>query len=321
MIVVVMMVLVVVMMLVIVMLMLIVFIVIVVIIIVMMVMLVLIIILVFQLGTAFLNLLDPGGAGGNALKIERTGIKYVVQLNVTVVTLQYAGAGLQGADYLAYAQQFLGTYLRCLIQEHNVAELNLLDYKIFQILLTDVLLDQVIAATKLITDAKGIDHGYYAVQLGYAVLGVLGIHTRNGIYGLGYGAGLANAAGLNHYVVKTVKRNYLVQLLHKVHLKGAAYAAVLQCNQAVIIHAYHASLLNKAGIDIYLTYIVYYYCKLYSLAVAQNPVKQGCLTAAQITGEQQDRSFLSHILSKYIIQRHVDTVVTVTFIKRYAKRQ
>ena len=256
---------------------------------------VVIVILMLKLGTTLLNFLNPGGAGGHVLKVKEVGVEYVVQVYVTVVTLQYAGAGLQGANHLTYTQQLIGTYLGCFVQEHYVAELNLLDYQILQVLLAYVLLYQVVAATELVTDAKGIDHCYDAVQLGYAVLGVLGLHAGDGLYGLGNGAGLTDAAGLNHDVVKTVQRDDLVQLLHKVHLEGAAYAAVLQGYQAVIIHAYHAALLYKAGIDIDFTYIVYNYRELYALAVGQNPVQKGCLTAAQITGEQQDRSFLSHI--------------------------
>ena len=260
-----------------------------------MIVIVIIVILMLKLGTTLFNLLDPGGAGGHALKIKSIGVEYVVQVYVTVVALQYAGTGLQGANHLTYTQQLIGTYLRCLVQEHDVAELNLLDYQILQVLLAYVLLDKVVTATELVTDAQGIDHCYDAVQLGHAVLGVLGLHTGDGLDGLGNGAGLADAAGLNHDVVKTVQRDDLMQLLHKVHLEGAADAAVLQRYQTVIIHAYHAALLYKAGIDIDFTYVVYNYRELYALAVGQNPVQKGCLTAAQITGEQQDRSFLSHI--------------------------
>ena len=85
-----------------------------------------------------------------------------------------------------------------------------------------------------------------------------------------------------------------MKLLYKIHLEGAAYAAVLKGNQAVIIHSYHASLLDEAGINIDLAYVIYYYSELDSLAVAQYAVQKGCLTAAQITGEQQDRCFFSH---------------------------
>ena len=85
-----------------------------------------------------------------------------------------------------------------------------------------------------------------------------------------------------------------MELFNKVHLKSTAYAAVLQGHQTVVIHAYHASLLDKVGIDIYLAYIVYYNCKLNSLCVGKDAVEQSCLTAAQITGEQQDRCLVCH---------------------------
>ena len=73
---------------------------------------------------------------------------------------------------------------------------------------------------------------------------------------------------------------YLVQLLYKVHLEGAAYASVLQGYKAVIFHAYHASLLYEAGVNVYLTYIIYDNGKLYAFTVAEYLVDQCGLSAA-----------------------------------------
>ena len=72
---------------------------------------IIIIILMLQLIAAFLNLLNPGCTGGDTLKIKSPGVKYVIQLNVTVVTLQDACAGLQCTNNLADAFHFIGTYL------------------------------------------------------------------------------------------------------------------------------------------------------------------------------------------------------------------
>ena len=145
--------------------------------IVIMVVMMLLLFLMLQFIAAFLNLMDPGGACGNFLKVKHICIENNLQLYVTVIALQYAGAGLQGTNHLAYAQQLLGTYLGCLVEQNYVAELNLLDDQVLQVLLADILLNQVIAATELVTDTQGIDHCYNAVQLRYAVLGVLGFHT------------------------------------------------------------------------------------------------------------------------------------------------
>jgi hypothetical protein len=246
--------------------------VVIVIIIVIVMMVVMLFFLMFKFITALLNLLDPRCAGGYTLKVKHAGVENILKFNVTVITFEYACAGLQCAYNLADAQKFVGTDLGCLVKEYYVAELYLLDYQVFQILLTNVLLDQVIAAAKLVTDTQGIDNGYYAVKAGYALLCIFGIHARDGIYGLGYRAGLADAAGFNDYVVKTMQGYNLVELLHKVHLEGAADATVLQGYQAVIVHAYDASLLDKACVDVYLTYIIYYYCKLDTLAVGQYSV-------------------------------------------------
>jgi hypothetical protein len=72
----------------------------------------------------------------------------------------------------------------------------------------------------------------------------------------------------------------LVQLFYKVHLESAAYATVLQGHQAVILHAYYASLLYKAGVNVNFTYIVYNNSEFNSFAVSKNPVYKGCLSAA-----------------------------------------
>jgi hypothetical protein len=259
---------------------------------------VIVIMVMLKLTAALLNLLDPGCTCGNTLKVKHSGVEYVLKFYVTIVTLQYAGAGLQCANHLTYAQQFFGTDLGCFVEQHNVAELYLLDNQILKILFTYIVFYKVITATKFVTDAKSIYYGYYAVKLRNTVLCIFGIHTGDGFDGLGYGTWLANAAGLDDDIVKAVQGNDLVQLLHKVHLEGAADATVLQGYQTVIIHANYASLLNEAGVDVYLTYIVYYYRELNALAVGQDSVEKGCLTAAQITGEQQDRSLVCHISQK-----------------------
>ena len=72
---------------------------------------IIIVILMLQLIAAFLNLLNPGCTGGDTLKIKSPGVKYVIQLYVTVVTLQDACAGLQCTNNLADAFHFIGTNL------------------------------------------------------------------------------------------------------------------------------------------------------------------------------------------------------------------
>ena len=139
---------------------------IVIIVMVMMLMLIIIVILVLQFITALLDLLDPGGAGGNTLKVKHAGIEDVLQFNVTVVTLKYACARLKCADNLADTEQLLGAYFRCLVQQYDVTELDLLDYQVLQVFLANILLYQVIAAAEFVAYAQGIYDSYYAVQLG-----------------------------------------------------------------------------------------------------------------------------------------------------------
>ena len=74
--------------------------------------------------------------------------------------------------------------------------------------------------------------------------------------------------------------NDVMELLYQIHLERAAYASVLQGHQTVILHTYHASLLDKAGVNVYLTYVIDNDGKLYAFAVAEYPVDQCGLSAA-----------------------------------------
>ena len=115
---------------------------------------IIVIIKVFKSITAFLNLLNPGGACGNVLKVKEMCVQYAAQVDVTVIALQYACARLQGANDLADALHLLCSDLRCFVEQYDIAEFNLLYYQILKILLADVLLHEVIAATELVTYAK-----------------------------------------------------------------------------------------------------------------------------------------------------------------------
>lgn len=83
----------------------------------------------------------------------------LVQVHVGIIAFDDFGTGLQGADNLLDAFQLFGLHFISLVQQDNVAELNLLDDEVFDVLFVDALACQVVAAGELALQAQGIHHG------------------------------------------------------------------------------------------------------------------------------------------------------------------
>ena len=83
----------------------------------------------------------------------------------------------------------------------------------------------------------------------------------------------------------------VAQLLYKIHLQGAADAAVLQGYKAFFLLSYHTTFLNEVGIDVHFANIIHDDGELYTFSVIQYSIKECCLSAAQITREQQNGYF------------------------------
>ena len=96
----------------------------------------------------------------------------LVQFHIAIVALNDFGLGLDGTDNLLDFSQFLLRNLRSLVQQNHVAELNLLDNQILNILLIDVLAQQIVTVLELITHTKGINHRNDAVELNVAILDI-----------------------------------------------------------------------------------------------------------------------------------------------------
>ncbi len=249
----------------------------------------------FVLVVQVLYFANPRSRGGSFLEVEQMGVQQICQFHIAVVAGNDAGGGLQGADYFLGMFQFFAAHLARLVQQDDVAELNLLDHKVLDVLFGNVFLQQVESAFELVAQAKCVYHSHDGVETRSAALGVAGVHLGDGADGLGDGGGLTNAACLNHDVVELVALDDVVQLLHQIHFQCAADAAVLQCHQRVVLFLHHAALLNQVGVDVHLANVVHDDGKAYSLLVLQDAVEQCGLAAAQITGDQQHGCFFLHI--------------------------
>jgi len=125
---------------------------------------VIVIIVVVILIVMLLHFLNPSGRSCYSVEVEHIGIQYLIEINVAVVTVDNLSLGLKGTDDFSDAAQFLRADLGGLVQEHDVAEFNLLDDEVLNILLVDVLAGEVETAAELVSHAEGIDDGYDAVE-------------------------------------------------------------------------------------------------------------------------------------------------------------
>ena len=192
--------------------------------------------------------------------------------------------------------QFLRFHLGRLVQQDDVAELDLLDDQILDVLFADVRLGQALAIAKLVLHAQGVHHGDDAVKPRQAIDPILRFHRRDGADGLGDGCRFTDARCLDDDVVKLLHLHQVGELLHQIHLQGAADAAVLQGHKRVVLLVHDAALLDKVGIDVHFSEVVHDDREAYALLILQNAVEQGRFSAAQISGEQQHRCFFHCLL-------------------------
>ncbi len=235
----------------------------------------------------------PGCRGGHLVEVEHAGVDDLVEIDVAVVAGNDLGCRLNGVHNLLDALELGRLDHRGLVEQHNVAELELLDHKVLDVVVGNVAAHECLAGAKLVFHAQGVDHGAYTVETRNAVERHLGPHQpRDGADGLGNGGRLADAAGLDHDIVEALEIHDVLQLLHEIHLEGAAYTAILQCHEAVVVFTHNAALLDERGVDVDLANVVDDDGKFYSLLVAQDAVDKGGLAAAKIAGEQEHRNVL-----------------------------
>ena len=218
------------------------------------------------------HLMDPGGRARYAVEVETAGADEFVEFHVAVVALDNLRLGLNGADNLADMREFVFAHLRGFVEEDHVAELNLLNDEVLDIVLFEMFFLEAVACSELIPHAEGIHDGGDAVHDGHAVLGIGRRDGRIGADGLRDRRGLTDAAGFDDDIVKLLRRSDVVQLLDEVGAERAADAAVLQRYERVILLGDDAALLDERSVNVYLAQVVYDDGEPDSLTVLQNAV-------------------------------------------------
>ena len=196
------------------------------------------------------DFVDPRCRCGHFVEVEHTGVQYLVEIDVAIVAIDDFGFGLYGADYLADAVQLAGFHFRRFVEQNDVAEFNLLYYKVFDIFFGQSGTQQVFAAAKFVLHSQCVDNRNDAVDYGHSVARVFLFHRRYGADGLGNRGGFADAAGLDDDIVESAHLDDVAQLFDQIHLERAADAAVLQGHEAVVLLAHDAAFFDKVGVDV-----------------------------------------------------------------------
>ena len=146
--------------------------------------------------------MNPGCRCGDALEIKKTGVDDVVERHIGVVAFDDACLGLDGADYGTDTCGFICSDFGNFIEQNDVAELDLLDDEVLDVVFAEIGLRQVFAAAEFVTHAQSVDDGDDAVETGNAVSSVLLVHHAHRGYCLGDRRRFADAAGFDDYIVE-----------------------------------------------------------------------------------------------------------------------
>ena len=155
------------------------------------------------------HFLNPSGGCGHFHEVEHPRVQNLLERHVAIVAIYNLGFGLEGVNYLTDAAQFARLHFCSLVQQYDVAELNLLYHQVLNVLIAYVLLQQVHARAELVFHAQGVHHGHDAVKHGNAV-GIISLrilNLGNRADGLGDWCRLADATCLYHDIIEFLHGN------------------------------------------------------------------------------------------------------------------
>ena len=254
-------------------------------IVVMMVVVVVVIIIIFIM--VVFDFIYPGGGGGDAVEVEGVGVEELLEGDVAIIALDDFGFGLEGTDDLTDTAELIGCHLGGFVQEDEVAELDLLNDEVLDVVLVQIGTQEVLAAAELVAHTEGIDDGGYAIDDGDAVADVFEAHRGDGADGLRDGSGFADAAGLDDDVVETLLTGDVAELFDEIHLQRAADAPVLKGYEVVVLLGHYPTLLNEVGIDVDFADVVDDDGETDAATVVEDTVQECGLAAAEVTGQEQ----------------------------------
>lgn len=111
-----------------------------------------------------LNFVNPRGRGRYRVEIEAAGVDELVEVHVAVVTFDDFCLWLQRANDVLDACQLARLHLGGLVEQDDVAELDLLDNEVLDVFLADFLPHERVAASEFVSHSQRIDYGCDAVE-------------------------------------------------------------------------------------------------------------------------------------------------------------
>ena len=237
----------------------------------------------FTLHNISLQTAKPSGPGLRLAEIENIGIQETLDIHICVITLDNLRLKLNLTDNPLHLLQRLRLHIRHLVKQNHIAELNLLNDKVFDIFFLKILPLEILSAAELVHHSESIHDSDDAVKSRRSELRINpadSLHRRDC---LGDRLRLTDTAGLDDDVVELVHLHNLDYLLHEVGLQSTADAPVLESDQTVVLLAHHSALLNKGCVNVYFTYIVHDDCEPYPFLILENTVHKSCLSTSEIS--------------------------------------
>ena len=126
-----------------------------------------------------LYLANPCRRRCHTFEMKHPCVDYLVKVDLRIVAFYSLGLRLNCLDDGLDALQLVWADHRCLVEQNDVAEFNLLDYQILNIFLADILARKIVAAAKLVLQSQRVDDRHNTVKTGDAILAVCLAETRD----------------------------------------------------------------------------------------------------------------------------------------------
>ncbi len=144
-----------------------------------------------------------------------------------------------------------------------------MDDEVFEILIIEILLSEIVTAGEFSFEAKGVDYCSDTIHYWESVLSELRGQSRDIADSLSDRSWFADTGSFDKDIVEFLELEYFVELLNEVHFEGTAYATVLECHEAFVLFIDDSPLLDKFGIDIDFAYIIYDYGETYTPVIGK----------------------------------------------------
>ena len=199
--------------------------------------------------------------------VEFVGIQEFIKVHIGIVTFDYFSLRLKLADDFADSGKLFRRNFRGFVEENGIAELNLLDYKIFDVLVLDVFHHKGVTALKFALHPHGIHDCDDVVQAADPVLCVWSSKGRDAAYCLCNRFGFTYSTRLDYDVIEFFHGHDFANLLNQVCLECTADAPVLKGHETLVFLSYHSAFGNKVCVNVDFSYVIDNHSETYSSSI------------------------------------------------------